>query len=154
MDIEVLDYFRRFADGEFNLLHAGALYLAGLAAVWAASSLLSTREPLERPGVLVLAALAPVAGLVLTSTIYTCLSCTAPPQCDLVTVGVPIPQQVRERAPGPDFGACFWSLTEVSTMALAGNFLIGTFGLPLLVSLFRPPAQPKAPGPDRDPGPY
>jgi hypothetical protein len=138
MDIELLEYFRRFADGEFNLLHAGALYLTGLAAVWLAGRLVPSRERLEQPGALVLAALAPIIGLALTSTIYTCGSCDGPPQCDLVTVGVPVPQQVRERVPGPGFGACWWSLTPASDVAFAANFLLGTLGLPVLVSFFRP----------------
>jgi len=161
MEIEVLDYFRRLQEGEFNLLHAGLIYLAGLGSVWLASTILATRAPLERAGVLTLAAVAPLVGLVLTSVVYTCASCTAPPQCDIVRVGVPFPQEIRERDPSPAFGACWWSLTESSRAAVFGNFALGTLGLPLLVTFFRPvrvredeiPGSSKA-GPQPGPGPY
>lgn len=147
MDIEVLDYFRRFADGEFNLLHAGLIYLAGLASVWLAATILRSRQPLERPGALTLAAVAPLIGLILTSTVYPCRSCNAPPGCDIVTVGVPVPQQLREREPPPvpTFDACWWSLTETSPTAVAINFALGTLGIPLIVTLFRPYRRGKEP---------
>lgn len=139
MDFEVMEYFRRFAEGEFNLLHAGLVYLAGLGSVWLASRLLRSRVPLERPGALVLAAVAPFIGLVLTSTVYPCRGCNPPPGCDIVTVGVPIPQELRERDPARQtYGACWWSLTEASEWAVAGNFVLGTVGLPLIVTFFRP----------------
>lgn len=140
MDIEVLDYFRRFATGEFNLLHAGLVYLSGLTSVWLAAAILRSRQPLERPGFLTLAALAPFVGLILTSTVYPCRSCNAPPGCDIVRVGIPVPQQIREREPAsvPTFDACWWSLTEASPTAVSINFALGTLGTPLIVTLFRP----------------
>jgi len=148
MEVEVLEYLRRFQEGEFNLLHVGAIYLAGLVSVVLAPRILPDRERLENAGRLVLAALAPLAGLILTSTIYTCQSCSAPPQCDIVTVGVPFPQEARERNPGPepDFGPCWWSLSAASPAALFGNFALGTLGVPFLVTLLRP--RRRAAGPD------
>lgn len=145
MDFEVMDYFRRFADGEFNLLHAALLYLSGMGSVWLASRVLGTRVPLERAGALTLAGVAPLIGLVLTSTIYTCRSCDPPPGCDIVTVGVPFPQELRERNPGPvpSYGACWWSLRNSSPTAVAGNFALGTLGIPLVVTFFRPLRRPQ-----------
>ena len=140
MDIEILDYLRRFQEGEFNLVHVGLLYLTGLGSVRLAARILPGRAPLERAGALTLSALAPLAGLVLTSTVYPCVACSPPAGCEIVTVGVPFPQELRERdtAPRPAYGACWWSLTEASTAAAAGNFALGTLGLPLLVILLRP----------------
>jgi hypothetical protein len=137
MDIEILEYFRRFQQGEYNLLHAGVLYGAGLGSVWLAGTLLPGRLRPDRVATFTLAALAALVGLVLTSTIYSCTSCNPPPGCDIVTVGVPFPQEVRQRDPDLDpFGPCWWSLSESSPAAAAGNFALGTLGLPILVALF------------------
>ena len=140
MDIEVLDYFRRFEEGEFNLLHVGILYLAGFGSVQLAAKLIPSRVALERAGTLTLSALAPAIGLILTSTVYPCVSCNAPAQCEIVTVGVPIPQALAERNAGsqPTVSPCWWSLTDTSSAALAGNFAIGTLGIPVLVTFLRP----------------
>ena len=140
MDIEVADYLRRFQAGEFNILHVGLLYVVGFASVEVAARLVSSRIRLERPGTLVLSALAPFVGLVLTTTVYPCVGCSAPEQCEIVTVGVPFPQALAERGAGSrtNAGPCWWSLTETSRTALAGNFAVGTLGIPLVVTFFRP----------------
>lgn len=143
MDIEVLDYFERLAAGEYGIVHLGLFYLSGIVSVGVAKRLLPTRQPFERPAAIALSVLSPLLGLVLTSTTYPCAGCDAPAGCQLVRVGVPIPQQIREKDPQPGvYGGCWLSQTSTSAAAVAGNFALGTLALPILLTLSRPKSAP------------
>ena len=154
MDIEVLDYFRRLQAGEYGIVHLGVLAICGALSVTLAHRVLPGRQPFDRTGWIVVSMLAPLMGLVLTSTTYPCAGCDAPAGCQLVRVGVPFPQEIREKNPQPGvYGRCWLSLTSTSMPALAGNFALGTLALPLVLTLFRPRSEPEGSDPSFPTGP-